>query len=485
MYKGGAKISEIQREGEGEGEGQGQGQGQGQGEREVPIPELPKTEKDTESQQQPAEHLYQFILVVLCDIYKTDAQSLPRNIRISPYVTEYLDFIDGHLTDMSLLNGIAFDNAKFKQFVFDMCNKLYVYNQNNEKLDKVGQSGGVKERALSPSGYKMSLVPSDKQRSRRSRGRHSQSSYVKDLLNSWFVQCIVLISLLGAIFCAYIAYVKFNHLVSAVTRTGSVYEVNEFIGELSTGISDGFSVYIWKTLTKEYNLVNNYYTTAYKEMLGKYLESSASTILEKAKEICVGPDVFTEGNSMIENKEVMAIVNKIVNAISGVFTFKDTGNCMSNTMKMLSFQEIERIKTVLSLKMEEISTHHNQISLYLQYAGFLMWPAILYFPKLFMRVGNVIMNSIRSSSNSVTDMNTSPKRPIDGQPLLKDEGKNDDSSPSSSPSSSSSESTALVPFRRNANSDGGRKSKARRLYRSRRVVTMKKKRKSRRSIRKN
>lgn len=474
-FKGGAEITEVADNGE-------------PGEE---IPELPKTGTGTETGtgQRPAEDLYKLLLVVLCDIHKTEVRTMPP--KMNTYVKKHLDFVAGHLSDMSLLNESAFDKEKFKKFVIDMCNKLYNFNEN-EKLQEE-QTGGVRpERALSPrpqdsapgSGYATSLVPSDN-RTRRSRGSsHSRMGrQTSDLLNSWFVQCIILISLLGSIFCAYIAYVKFNNLVSTMTQTGTVFEITNFVEELGAGIGDGFAVYIWKTFTNDYNLVNNYYTSAYKDLLGRYLESSASTILEKANEVCVGADVFVEGNSMIQSGEIMKIVNKIVNAVTGVMTFKDTGNCISNTMKLLTLQEIDRMKTLLSLKFEEISMNHNQIWLYLQYAGFLAWPAILYYPRLFKRVGKNMMMNIRKTVELSEEINDQPESPPGDQRLLENGPRAEgEGSPSPQSSPQSPESREIGSQSRPS---GGRKSKSRRLYRNRRVVTMRKKRKLRRSIRKN
>lgn len=431
------------------------------------IPEI-------DSEKRPVEESFMMILGVLCDIYKTEVRTMPPVM--NTYVKKHLDFIAEHLATMAVLNEKTFDKEGFKKFVIDMCNKLYNFNEK-EKL----MTGGVR----SPPQWNRSMVQSKRTGSSRRR------SQTKELLNSWFVQCIILISLFGSIFCAYIAYVKFNHLVSTMTQTGTVFEITNFVQELDQGIGDGFAVYIWKTFTNDYDLINNYYTTTYKDMMGKYLASSMSAISEKANKICIGSDVFVEGNAMIQSGEFMNIVNKIVSAVTSVMSFKDTGNCVSNTVKLLTLQEIDRMKTVLSLKFEEINTHNNQIWLYLQYAGFLAWPAMLYYPRLFMRVGKKMMSQIRNRADlheeahdeeddkeddEDDDDDVSPRNLRLPPPADQfDEGHSDDDA-------ASPDSQALVP-RQNPN--GGRKSKARRLYRNRRVVTMKKKRKMRRSIRKN
>jgi hypothetical protein len=394
------------------------------------IPEI-------DSEKRPVEESFMMILGVLCDIYKTEVRTMPPEM--NTYVNKHLDFIAEHLATMAVLNEKTFDKEGFKKFVIDMCNKLYNFNENKKLM-----TGGVRS-------------PLSIGRPKHT-GRPRRRSQMKELLNSWFVQCIILISLFGSIVCAYIAYVKFNHLVSTMTQSGSVFEITNFVKELDNGIGDGFAVYIWKTFTNDYDLINNYYTTTYKDMMGKYLASSMSAISEKANKICIGSDVFVEGNAMIQSGEFMNIVNRIVSAVTSVMSFKDTGNCVSNTVKLLTLQEIDRMKTVLSLKFEEINMHNNQIWLYLQYAGFLAWPAMLYYPRLFMRVGKKMMSQIRIRAD-----------------LHQEDDKEDDDD-----DDAASRNLALVP-----SYTGGRKSKARRLYRNRRVVTMKKKRKMRRSIRKN
>ena len=127
---------------------------------------------------------------------------------MNTYVNNYLDLIAEHLATMAVLNEKTFDKEGFKQFVIDMCNKLYNFNENKNLI-----TGGVS----SPRKVNRSIVPSKRT------GRSRRRSQTKKLLKSWFVQCIILISFFGSIFCAYIAYVKFNHLVSTMTQTGTVF----------------------------------------------------------------------------------------------------------------------------------------------------------------------------------------------------------------------------------------------------------------------
>lgn len=383
LYKGGADVTEITNEGE------------------ATIPQLSE-ERQNDSTGQPIEELYMFNLIALCEIHNTNAdRTAPK---LDKEVHEYIDFLSGQLYDISQLNGHSFNMDGFKSYSIEMCNKLYNFNMNEGIL----LGGSKNRRSASPDPMSTALVSRNRSvKSRRSVQRsktlHRFKKSARRILKSWTVQCIILISLLGSIFMSYIAYAKFQQLVNTITQTGTVFEINDFVTELGAGMGDGFSVYVWKTITNDYNLVNNYYTTMYKDLISTYLEASASTFADKAKTICVGPDVFTPGALSVGTTDFTNTVNKVVNVVTGLFTFKDTGGCMSNTLKLLTLQEIERIKTLLSLKFEEISMNHTQIRLYLQYAGLLAWPSLMYYSRVFWKLSKKVMGSIKQPANQPAD----------------------------------------------------------------------------------
>lgn len=365
LYKGGADIFELSEDGK----------------QETEIPKL--TENNVEDS-------YKMILALLSEIHNTDAQQTAP--KLNKDVNEYIDLLSDHFDKILGLNGYSFNRSGFNGFLIEMCNKLYNFMLNEKVI-----TGGTRRRAQSPvrEEEQHSLVNSN------SKTPYRRRFNTKALINSWIVQCIILISLLGSIFMAYIAYSKFNHMLDVNTQTGSVFEISDFINEIGTGIGDGFTVYVWKTITNDYNLIDTYYTSMYKDLIQKYLEASASNIAEKAKSICVGQDVFNPGTLSIGTADVTETVNKIVKLVTGLVTFKDTTNCVSNTLKLLTLQEFERIKTLISLKFEEISMNHTQIQLYLQYASFLAGPALLYYPVFFLKFGKKIIQKIKQSISQI------------------------------------------------------------------------------------